>query len=170
MNLKNILVSSVLATGIAVFAGYSVSNAQNNNGMMRGQGMGMGHGMMGRGNMVRHRIVRFQGIPDAYMDKKNPLSANAETIKKGKQLYADNCVSCHGQTGVGDGEDGRELSPKPANIAFIMDRWIATDPFLMWSISEGGKALETAMPAFKDVLSEKERWSIVHYLRNGLGG
>jgi len=186
MKTRTFLISSVLATGVALFAGYGVLNAQSNNApmqMAQGYGQGMGHGMgpgmgmgmgqgmgMGRGNRVRHRIVRHQGLPEAYMDKQNPLSPDAKTIEQGRQLFADNCVSCHGQKGIGDGEAGRGLSPKPANIAFIMDKWIATDPFLFWSISEGGAPLKTDMPAFKDTLSTKQRWAIIHYLRIGLGG
>ncbi len=192
MKTTKFVLPAVIATGVALFAGTGISHAQNSSyerggngtmqmaqgqgqgyGMRRGMGRGMGMGQGGgghQGNRVRHRVVRHQGIPEAYMDKKNPLVADAATIKLGKQLYADNCASCHGAKGVGDGEAGRELSPPPANIAFIMDKWIATDPFLFWAISEGGEPLQTDMPAFKDALSEKQRWSIIHYLRNGLGG
>ena len=109
------------------------------------------------------------GVPAPYTDVKNPLPANETNINAGKQLFAQNCVSCHGATGKGDGEAGSELTPKPANIAFIMDKWIATDPFLFWSISEGGESLKTSMPAFKETLDDKQRWQIIHYLRTDLG-
>jgi mono/diheme cytochrome c family protein len=35
----------------------------------------------------------------------------------------------------------------------------------MWSISEGGAALSSSMPAYKDTLGESDRWRIIHYLR-----
>ncbi|MGI9479654.1 MAG: c-type cytochrome [Hyphomicrobiaceae bacterium] len=38
----------------------------------------------------------------------------------------------------------------------------------MSSIAEGGEKLKTDMPAYKDVLTEKERWQIIHYLHEGL--
>jgi len=170
------------------FAGHSSGYAQ---GMMgdgyrgshQGRGMGRGHGMgkgMGRGqgrgrgrgmgNHVRHRVImRGAGIPTAYQNAKNPLPATQQNIAAGKQLYADQCASCHGAKGVGDGEAGRELNPKPANIAFVMDKPIATDAFLSWTLAKGGVSLKTAMPGFKDVLSDKERWQVIHYLRAGLG-
>ncbi|MCF6199909.1 MAG: c-type cytochrome [Hyphomicrobiaceae bacterium] len=148
-------------------------------GMGKGQGMGRGHGMdkgmgqgkgRGMGNHVRHRVImRGAGVPAAYQNAKNPLPATPQNIAAGQQLYANQCASCHGAKGVGDGEAGRGLSPKPANIAFVMDKPIATDAFLAWTLAEGGASLKTAMPAFKDVLSDKERWQLIHYLRAGLG-
>ena len=145
-------------------------------GMGRGRGRGMGrHGKgagrgRGMGNHVRHRVImRGAGVPAAYVNAKNPLLANLQNIASGKKLYAAQCASCHGAKGVGDGEAGRELDPKPANIAFVMDKPIATDAFLSWTLAEGGAPLNTAMPAFKEVLSDKERWQIIHYLRADLG-
>jgi len=139
-------------------------------GMMRGRmhGRGMGPGMMGRGmgNPVRHRQVMMGGgVPAPYASMTNPLRPTKENIEAGRRLYEANCASCHGAKGYGDGEAGKDLDPKPANIAFIMDKPIATDGFLMWTITEGGGKLGTAMPAFKDVLSERERWRIILYLR-----
>ena len=144
-------------------------------GMMRGRmhGRGMGHGVMGRGmmggrmgNPVRHRRVMMGGgVPAPYAAMTNPLRPTKENVEAGRKLYEKNCASCHGPKGLGDGEAGRELDPRPANIAFVIDRPIATDGFLMWTITEGGEKLGTAMPAFRDVLSERERWRLILYLR-----
>ncbi len=190
MNKKTLIVSATLIAVVAIGGAYKVSNANSNGKFMRmSQGMGMGQHKMGmgrgmrrgqmgmgqnrqdgdhRGNMVRHRTVRFQGLPAEYANVQNPLAASAENITAGKTLFADNCVSCHGEKGLGDGEAGKELSPKPANLSMIMDKWIATDGFLNWSISDGGEKLKTDMPAFKDALSDKERWQVITYLKNGL--
>jgi mono/diheme cytochrome c family protein len=138
-------------------------------GMGMDMGMGRGRGGMHRGNMIRHRHVMMNGLPAAYAGLTNPLSPDAGTIAAGRRLYEANCASCHGPKGRGDGEAGKELDPKPADIAFIIGRPIASDGFLMWTLTEGGEALGTAMPAFRDVLSERERWQIITYLRHGLG-
>lgn len=134
-----------------------------------GRGHGMGHGPGHKGNPVRHRIIRHgDGVPAPYDGIRNPLKATKANIDIGAKLYAEHCASCHGKTGEGDGEGGKELNPKPANLAFIMDRWIATDDFLMWSIAEGGEKLKTDMPSFKDALTAEERWQIIHYMQERL--
>jgi mono/diheme cytochrome c family protein len=144
-------------------------NAQTmDKGAMADRGMmGRQHGRGHKGNPVRHRVIRMGGgVPAPYTNMKNPVTEDAASIKAGQALYGEHCQSCHGKKGTGDGEAGTELKPKPANIAFIMDKWIATDPFLFWTISEGGESLKTAMPAFKDVLSDKQRWQIILYMRD----
>ncbi len=42
------------------------------------------------------------------------------------------------------------------------------DAYNFWAISEGGEKLGSSMPAFKDILSEQERWQILIYIINGL--
>ena len=42
------------------------------------------------------------------------------------------------------------------------------DAYNFWAVSEGGEILGSSMPAFKDVLSEQERWQIFLYIANGL--
>ncbi len=143
-------------------------------GMMRRRGMGMGPGPMQgrgmmRGNVVRHRYVMMNGIPAPYAGKTSPLSATPENIAAGRKLFEENCVSCHGKGGRGDGEAGKELDPPPADITHVLGRPLDRDDFFFWTISEGGEKLKTDMPAFKDVLDEKQRWQLVLYLRNGLG-
>ncbi len=139
-------------------------------GKMMGRGMMGGRGGMGRGNFIRHRQVMMGGgIPKPYAGKTSPLPLTGENIAAGKALFEDNCASCHGRSGVGDGEAGKELNPRPADITHILGKPLDRDDFFLWTISEGGEKLKTDMPAFKDTLSEKEIWQIVQYLRHGLG-
>ena len=71
---------------------------------------------------------------------------------------------------MGLGEGAEDLDPKPADLIMMtsMPMAMATDSFFWWTIADGGEALETAMPAFKEVLSEDERWKIFRALRAGL--
>ena len=39
------------------------------------------------------------------------------------------------------------------------------DPFMYWTISEGGALLHTAMPSFKDSLSKGDRWAVIAYIQ-----
>ncbi len=129
----------------------------------RGGGSQQG-GMMGQ-SMARHRMAMMGGIPAAYRRLSNPLPATPEVLAQGERIYSANCVTCHGQSGAGDGPAGAGLSPPPADLRGLVRMPTASDGYLMWTISEGGADLGTAMPAFKATLGKGERWQIVHYLR-----
>jgi mono/diheme cytochrome c family protein len=130
----------------------------------------MGGGMMGSGmmSMVRHRYFMMYGIPLQYRNLRNPVQATEENIKEGGRLYSAQCALCHGSRGYGDGPGGKNLYPLPANISLAVRMPIATDSYLFWTISDGGKVLQTAMPAFKEVLSPFQIWKVILYLRAGL--
>ena len=76
-------------------------------------------------------------------------------------------MRCHGEQGLGDGEAGGDLTPSPALLGHLVQQPIAVDQYLLWSISEGGREFGTAMPAFKDKLTQDEIWQIIAYLRAG---
>ena len=123
----------------------------------------MGGGMMQ--NMTRHHHTMRDGIDEKYRGKTNPIKATQENLKKGEQLYSAFCTACHGVKGYGDGPAGKALNPRPANLALIGKQPMATDGLLLWTISEGGTAFKTAMPPFKEAISEDDIWKIILYLR-----
>jgi mono/diheme cytochrome c family protein len=133
-----------------------------------GPGM-MGRGMMGGGSpgsMPRMHFAMMSGVPAPYNSMSNPLPRTHETVERGATVYDNNCASCHGTTGLGDGPVGRTISPPPANLAFLsqmpMVQW---DPFMYWTIAEGGAQFGSAMPAFKDALSKDEIWAVIAYIQ-----
>jgi mono/diheme cytochrome c family protein len=93
---------------------------------------------------------------------KNPVD-KAIGVKLGQALFQENCVICHGKAGKGDGEAAAAMNPRPKSLA---DKAVQaqSDGELFWKISEG----RDAMPGWKS-LPEKERWSLVHYVRNLAG-
>lgn len=137
---------------------------------MRGRGPGVGGpgmrgpGMMGS-SMQRHRLAMMRGIPAAYQGSRNPLPANARVISEGRSLYRTHCAACHGEGGAGDGPAASGMWPPPADLRWVLRRPMTTDGYLMWAIGDGGTALGTGMPAFKDTLDEADRWRIIHFLR-----
>lgn len=134
---------------------------------MRGYGPGMrgyGGGMMG-GPGLRHRWAMMQGIPASYQVLRNPLPADARVVTEGLRLFLANCSACHGDQGEGDGPAAAGMSPPPANLRWTVRRPMAGDGYLMWAIGEGGGQIGSAMPAFKDALSEADRWRIIRFLR-----
>jgi len=44
---------------------------------------------------------------------------------------------------------------------------MAIDPYLLWTIAEGGAEFDTEMPAYKNILSQDEIWKIVAFMRAG---
>ena len=96
-----------------------------------------------------------------------PTFAGHKTLGEGFALYQANCTSCHGATGMGDGEVAKSLSPSLALLAHMIQMPMSVDEYMLWSISDGGAAFGTALPAYKDVLTKDEIWKIVTYMRAG---
>jgi mono/diheme cytochrome c family protein len=98
--------------------------------------------------------------PAAAVNTKNPVKADAVTIKDGKLLYIKNCKSCHGDTGKGDGTKAGNLDISCGDFSLPATAKI-TDGELFWKITEGRKP----MPTFNKKLTDTERWSLVNYIR-----
>jgi mono/diheme cytochrome c family protein len=130
-------------------------------GQRRGQGMGGGY------SMVRHRFYMQNGVPPDYRGQVSTLAPSQDAIRDGAVLYAENCASCHGPQGFGDGEAGRDLTPPPANLAHMTGMPMFSDDYLLWTLSEGGEPFGTGMPPFEGVLSRKEIWKVVAFMRAG---
>jgi mono/diheme cytochrome c family protein len=120
----------------------------------------------------QQRMLRFstfvnKGIPEKYLRAENTVGYTISAIAAGGPLYISHCSKCHGDTGLGNGDLAYALTPSPALLAYMVQQPIAVDQYLLWSISEGGKQFGTAMPAFKNQLTETQIWDIVAYLRAG---
>ncbi len=87
----------------------------------------------------------------------------------GKAIYERYCHFCHGRRGYGDGPVGMAITPHPADFVHDEKRMRKSDEKLFRSISEGiqrkigGEAM--AMPRWAGVLTEKERWDVLSYVR-----
>jgi len=117
--------------------------------------------------MARHWTFMHGSIPPEYLGKRNPLKPTRNVVLAGSELYQQQCAVCHGAQGMGDGDAAKDLNPSPALLAYMIQMPMSVDEYMMWSIAEGGKAFGTAMPAFKETLSEEEIWKIVTFMRAG---
>jgi len=120
-----------------------------NNGMMGGGGTGM---------MARHHAQ----VPAEYAGKTAPAVTD-EALVNGAAIYTANCVTCHGETGLGDGPAATALDPAPAPISHTTQ--MLADDLIFYRVSEGGIPFQTSMPAWKSVLSEDQIWDVIAYVR-----
>jgi mono/diheme cytochrome c family protein len=123
-------------------------------------------------NVAEVRIEDWQArLPEEYANLTNPFAGNPEAVAAGQQVFFDNdCQECHGPNLQGDGEFSSGLRPKPVNLTdpALMNLPFITDAYLFWRVSEGGRnaPFQSAMPAWKEMLTEEERWQVVTFIRS----
>jgi mono/diheme cytochrome c family protein len=120
-----------------------------------------------RARLLRHYTFMQYGVQQEYQGAKSTVGNAKEVLEEGAKIYSQRCAGCHGKQGLGDGDTPRSLLPSPALLAFMIQRPIAVDEYLLWSIAEGGKQFDTEMPAFKDTLKREDIWKIIAYMRAG---
>lgn len=98
-------------------------------------------------------------VPAEYAGMTNPLGPAA--AGDGAQVFKNNCASCHGPEGRGDGPAGAALDPRPKDLAGLQA--VAGDDFLFWRVSEGVPG--TSMIGWGGILTEEEIWQLVAFIR-----
>jgi mono/diheme cytochrome c family protein len=91
-----------------------------------------------------------------------------EALVEGRGLYQANCRPCHGSKADGNGPMGIGFRLRPAN--FTDPGTIATvvEGYAFWRIRDGGRGLpaestpwDSAMPIWKDELTDDQIWKII---------
>ena len=122
-----------------------------------------------KANMGRHQQVLMHGVPSPYAAMHDQVPDDAAKLRVGAALFSRHCSSCHGWSGRGGGTEGFFLVPAPADLEWLAqspkDR---AEPYIYWSIAEGGAAFDSDMPAFKQSLSREDIWALTAYLRAGM--
>lgn len=80
----------------------------------------------------------------------------------GKRFFNNNCFTCHGKEGKGDGPRAYFIQPKPANLVSDESRVEMNRPRLFKSIYMGRNGSE--MPAWSKVLSDQEVADVAEYV------
>jgi len=89
-----------------------------------------------------------------------PAGFTPEQVRAGFQVYDAHCAMCHGGPGVSRQPWVAGLEP---TAPYLIDvRRLFSRPELYWVVRNGVKM--TAMPAWRDRLSEGETWDVVAFL------
>jgi hypothetical protein len=107
------------------------------------------------------------GVPLDVANIRDPVPPDERSLAIGKEVYTTYCETCHGETGRGDGPTGLRLVPRPADLRIHTAPGVHTDGELYYWVSYGFP--NSAMPAWKDALTEEQRWSVINYARATFG-
>lgn len=86
----------------------------------------------------------------------------APSLKTTESLYRTHCASCHGIEGYGDGPAAANLEPAPSNFHAEVRQEQRSIYSLFNTITLGVEG--TAMPSFREPLSEAQRWALAFYV------
>lgn len=107
--------------------------------------------------------------PESGMESRTETKLRQGSAEKGRIVYDKYCFYCHGRQGRGDGAIGIAVTPHPADFVRDTRKMEKSDEELFKSISEGIRreigSEEMAMPRWKDILTEEERWDALAYVR-----
>jgi mono/diheme cytochrome c family protein len=100
-------------------------------------------------------------IPPTPVPTLGPMfPTQAPDIDNGAAFYAVKCAACHGPTGMGDGDTGKQLPVTVAALALPQVGHPASPAEWYAMVTRGN--IERSMPPFTS-LSDQERWDVVAY-------
>ncbi len=100
-------------------------------------------------------------VPEKQAKTANPVKSDATSISAGKSLWSQHCASCHGKTGLGDGNKAAQLKTQPGDFTKATTQ-SQSDGSLFYKISEG----RDDMPSFKKKIPDQEDiWNLVNFVR-----
>src|ERR1700691_500515 len=98
--------------------------------------------------------TKFHNAPASAQATKNPYEGQDAAAQVGKQLYARNCLSCHGKLGKGTGN-------VPSLVDGKLDSVTPGEGF--WFITRGDK--DNGMPSWAS-LPVRQRWQVITYVKS----
>ncbi len=101
-------------------------------------------------------------VPEQFRFLRSPMPGNADTLNAGRQIYAQNCVACHGPQGKGNGPLAVNLNPRPVDLT--VHARLHTEGELHYWVTNGIKG--SAMSAWQEQLTDTQRWQVVQFIRS----
>ena len=101
-------------------------------------------------------------VPAEAVKVKNPVKSTPDGLAATAKIYHDNCLTCHGEAGHGDGPASENLVRKPANFTDKAFMGKQTDGEIFFKMTKG----RAPMPSWEKKFSDEERWGLVNYIRS----
>ena len=95
-------------------------------------------------------------------DLEHPLEFDEEHLERGKKLYGDFCMQCHGSEGAGDGAVAQSHAWPGPPPAYDSDRLKDLPAGKIYHVITYGKGL---MGPHKGQISIEDRWKLVYYVQ-----
>jgi cbb3-type cytochrome oxidase cytochrome c subunit len=104
-------------------------------------------------------------VPPPWRSLPNPYPASPESLLRGKRLYQEYCINCHGPVGDGQGPAYVYLNPPPLNFTTVR-RHLVQGKYIggifYYQVMNG--ITGTAMPYFKRALESEKIWDLSNYI------
>lgn len=111
-------------------------------------------------------IKNLMLIERGYWFENNPLPVTSENLLRGRQVFEERCIGCHGSQGDGNGPAALYLQPSPAAFDTADDQLHGSDTApgaYYWRILRGIPG--TAMENFGTRLTVDDIWKVVLFLK-----
>jgi len=104
--------------------------------------------------------VAEKAVEEKIYDHRKLMKPTEELVALGTRVYANNCASCHGSEGLGNGTAGSKLAVKPRNFHSLYAWKLGPTTLQMYHTLDKGLG---SMPAFP-ALDPEARYAVIHYI------
>jgi len=100
-------------------------------------------------------------VPEGWRNVPNPYPATASSLQRGRLIYQQFCIGCHGPVGDGMGPAQPYIYPPPLNFTILKGREISGG-IIYYQLMNG--ITGSAMPYFKNELESQKIWEVGEYV------
>ena len=117
---------------------------------------------LGKKRLVKYSRIYHPEELEKVLEKRKVDVNSSAAANAGRGIYQQNCATCHGTHGLGNGPNAIAIAKKPANFTrpFYKDY---DDVTWFWRVSEGVPG--TRMPQWERLLTPEQRWYLVAFLK-----
>ncbi|MBB4221734.1 c-type cytochrome [Variovorax guangxiensis] len=96
----------------------------------------------------------------------SPTGFTADSIERGRTLYAAQCAACHGTDGRGHGPLATTQAVWPPDLGGPL-LWRRADGDVLWHVMNGMRDRRGArtMPGFGTALSDADAWALIDFMK-----